>query len=135
MDSPLPSAPAGVEQGTVLLPVGGPVEAGDVLVFDPEQPGRLRRGAAIAEPGAVGIAAARARGTDGALVPISVTGLVACKVDAGYGAIRAGDALTTSPTAGHAMRALETIPGTIVGIAAEPLESGTGLIRVLVMPR
>jgi hypothetical protein len=62
-------------------------------------------------------------------------GLVACKVDAGYGAIRAGDLLTTSPTAGHAMRALEPIPGTILGMAAETLESGTGVIRVLVVPR
>jgi len=136
MESPLPAVPAGVNGGTVLLPVGGPVEAGDVLVFDPEQPGRLRRGAAMAEPATVGIAAALEAGeTEGDLVPVAVSGLVACKVDAGYGAIRAGDLLTTSPTAGHAMRALEPIPGTILGMAAETLESGTGVIRVLVMPR
>jgi hypothetical protein len=133
--SPLPPAPAGVEGGTVLLPVGGAVEAGDVLVFDPDEPGRLRRGAAIAEPGTVGIAATPASGPEGALVPIAIMGLVTCKVDAGYGAIRAGDLLTTSPTLGHAMRALEPIPGTILGMAAETLESGTGVIKVLVMPR
>jgi hypothetical protein len=33
------------------------------------------------------------------------------------------------------MRAMESIPGTIVGKALEPLETGTGVIRVLVMPR
>jgi hypothetical protein len=67
--------------------------------------------------------------------PVILGGLVSCKVDAGYGAIRPGDLLTTSPTAGHAMRALESAPGTVLGKAAEALEAGTGSIRVLVMPR
>ena len=49
--------------------------------------------------------------------------------------IRPGDLLTSSYTAGHAMRAGEIIPGTIIGKALEPLQSGTGLIKVLVMPR
>jgi hypothetical protein len=33
------------------------------------------------------------------------------------------------------MRAFEPKPGTILGKALEPLDSGTGLIRVLVMLR
>ena len=57
------------------------------------------------------------------------------KVDAGYGSIQPGDLLVTSPTPGHAMRALEYSPGTIVGKALEPLETGVGAIRVLVMLR
>jgi len=61
--------------------------------------------------------------------------VILCKVDAGYGSIRPGDLLTSSPTAGHAMRALETIPGTILGKALEPLDIGTGQIRVLLMLR
>jgi hypothetical protein len=37
--------------------------------------------------------------------PIALVGKVYCKVDAEYGAIAAGDLLTTSPTPGHAMKA------------------------------
>ena len=66
---------------------------------------------------------------------IALTGTLPCKVDAGYGAIQVGDLLTTSPTAGHAMRADDPQPGTILGKALEPLETGTGLIKVLVMLR
>ncbi len=67
--------------------------------------------------------------------------IIKIKVDAKYGAIKRGDLLTTSPTAGHAMKAapvdLEGIkmhrPGTIIGQALESLESGTGLIEVFVI--
>jgi hypothetical protein len=66
--------------------------------------------------------------------------VVRVKADASYGAIQAGDLLTTSPTDGHAMKAqpidlggVEIYrPGTIIGKALEPLESGTGLIEVFV---
>jgi hypothetical protein len=68
-------------------------------------------------------------------VPVAVSGVVLCKVDAGYGGILPGDLLTTSPTAGHAMRADRPAAGTILGKALEPLDHGTGLIRVLVTLR
>lgn len=68
-------------------------------------------------------------------VPVALSGVALCKVDAGYGSIRPGDLLTTSPTIGHAMRADEPRPGTILGKALEPLDAGTGLVRVLVMLR
>ena len=67
--------------------------------------------------------------------PIALSGIVDAKVDAGYGAIQVGDLLTTSPTLGHAMREIDHRPGTIVGKALEPLEFGTGTIKVLVMLR
>ena len=60
-------------------------------------------------------------------------GLVKVRVDAHYGEIRPGDLLVTSPTPGHAMRAIEMLPGTIVGKAIDPLASGTGTIRAVVM--
>jgi hypothetical protein len=60
---------------------------------------------------------------------------VLCKVDASYGSIRPGDLLTTSATPGHAMLAYEPQPGTIVGKALEPLDTGTGVIKVLVTLR
>jgi hypothetical protein len=67
--------------------------------------------------------------------PVALSGTVPCKVDAGYGAIQVGDLLTVSPTPGHAMRSDDAFPGTIIGKAMEPLESGTGMVRVLVMLR
>jgi hypothetical protein len=67
--------------------------------------------------------------------PVVVSGVALCKVDADYGSIEVGDLLTTSLTPGHAMRADEPRPGTILGKALEPLDYGTGLIKVLVMLR
>jgi hypothetical protein len=65
-------------------------------------------------------------------IPIAVVGIVPCKVSAENGAIHRGDLLVTSSTLGHAMRAEEPLPGTILGKALEPLETGTGVIEVLV---
>jgi len=66
---------------------------------------------------------------------VALAGVVRCKVDAIYGAIRPGDLMVTSPTPGHAMRADAPLPGTTLGKALEPLEKGTGTINVLVMLR
>ena len=69
------------------------------------------------------------------VVPVALAGRVPVKVDAGYGSIRIGDLLTTSPTAGHAMRAENPVPGSIIGKAMESLDDGTGTIMVFVMLR
>ncbi len=55
-----------------------------------------------------------------------------CKVDASYGPIEVGDLLTTSPTSGHAMKAVEPQLGTIIGKALEPWSNGTGVIKITV---
>lgn len=65
-------------------------------------------------------------------IPVAVVGIVPCKVSAENGSIRRGDLLVTSSTPGHAMRADGPPPGTILGKALEPLDTGTGLILVLV---
>lgn len=65
-------------------------------------------------------------------IPLAVVGIVPCKVSAENGAIRPGDLLVTSTTAGHAMRSDDPRNGTIVGKALGSLDSGTGKIRVLV---
>ena len=65
-------------------------------------------------------------------IPVAVVGIVPCKVSAENGPISRGDLLVTSSTPGHAMRADNPPPGTILGKALEPLESGTGVILVLV---
>lgn len=67
--------------------------------------------------------------------PVALAGTVEVKADAAFGSIHVGDLLTTSPTPGHVMRAVEPTPGTIVGKALLPLDSGTGTIRILIMLR
>ncbi len=59
------------------------------------------------------------------------------KVDASFGAIRAGDLLTTSTHAGYAMKVTDKVAaiGAIIGKALGNLDSGTGTIPVLVMPK
>lgn len=72
-------------------------------------------------------------------VLVAQSGRVRVKVDATYGAIQPGDILVTSPTAGRAMRSEPMLvgdagfhrPGTVLGKALEPLESGLGEILVL----
>ena len=66
--------------------------------------------------------------------PIALVGKVFCKVDAQYGAVEVGDLLTTSPTAGHAMKASDSAkaPGAVIGKALRPLVDGQGLIPILI---
>ena len=61
-------------------------------------------------------------------------GKVFCKVDASFGAIAAGDLLTTSTTCGHAMKASDAQQafGAVIGKAMRPLALGQGLIPILV---
>jgi predicted regulator of Ras-like GTPase activity (Roadblock/LC7/MglB family) len=141
-----------------LVPVAEPVEPGDVLVIDPATPGLMSLAGQAADAAVFGVVAGEPGVVLGAEtpkpadlegdpteapstaapayeVPVALSGVVSCKVDAGYGPIRPGDLLTTSPTPGHAMLAHEPLPGTILGKALEPLDSGTGLIRILVTLR
>ena len=67
-------------------------------------------------------------------VPIGLLGKVYCKVDAQYGSIEVGDLLTTSPTAGHAMKADDPLKafGSVLGKALRPLAAGQGLVPILI---
>ena len=58
----------------------------------------------------------------------------AVKVDAGFGAIHAGDLLTTSPHAGYAMKVTDKAAalGAVIGKALSSLETGTGTVAVMV---
>jgi len=131
-------APAALDPlaGLPRFPLAEPVEAGDVLALDPQHPGRLRRTASAADPNVVGLAAGPSESVGGAeIAPVVGTGFAEVRVDAGYGEILPGDLLTSSPTPGHAMRAHAPGTGTVLGKAVEGLGSGTGTIRILVMPR
>lgn len=67
-------------------------------------------------------------------MPVALMGKVYCKVDAQYSAIEVGDLLTTSPTAGHAMKASDSLRafGAVIGKALRPLSKGQGLIPILI---
>jgi hypothetical protein len=66
--------------------------------------------------------------------PLALTGKVWCKVDADCAPIALGDLLTTSPTPGHAMRASDPARafGAVIGKALAGLQSGRGLVPILV---
>jgi hypothetical protein len=66
--------------------------------------------------------------------PIALVGKVFCRVDASYASIEVGDLLTTSKTKGHGMKALDPLRafGATIGKALDNLESGQGIIPVLV---
>jgi hypothetical protein len=120
-----------------LQPVSEPVVAGDVLVVDRDRPGALRLGRDRADATVIGVALADATAdADGGLRALVASyGIVTVRADAGYGAIRPGDLLTTSATPGHAMRAMDALPGTLAGKALDGLEAGTGTIRMVVLLR
>jgi len=121
---------------------GEPVVPGSVLVIDTEHPGKL---AVASEPydarvagivaGANGVGSGVRLGVGDFDHDVALAGRVYCNVDAEDAAIEAGDLLTTSSTAGHAMKATDAdrARGAILGKAMEPLEKGQrGQILVLV---
>jgi hypothetical protein len=74
------------------------------------------------------------RQSHGRRVPLALVGKVYCKVDAQYASIEIGDLLTTSPTSGHAMKASDAVKafGAVIGKALRSIESGQGMIPILV---
>lgn len=118
---------------------------GSVVSIDPQSPGDLclsstaydRRVAGIIS-GAGGVKPGMLMGQRGTEAdgrhPVALSGRVYCKVDASFGAIEPGDLLTTSPTTGHAMRVDDhnRASGAIIGKAMTTLDSGRGLVLVLV---
>lgn len=119
---------------------------GMVVCIDPDQVGKLRiatsaydRTVAGIISGADGIAPGLILGQKGTVAdgehPIANAGRVWCYVDADAGGpIVPGDLLTTSATPGHAMRASDSAraSGAIMGKAMSRLETGRGLVLVLV---
>jgi hypothetical protein len=66
------------------------------------------------------------------LTVVTLGAFKAIKVDASPGAIRVGDLLVASATPGHAVRSDDPRVGTVIGKALGELESGTGIIPVMV---
>jgi hypothetical protein len=120
------------------------LEPGTVVIIDSENPGQLKsstkaydRKVAGVISGAGGINHGIRMGQDGVMDGenlVAMTGRVYVKCTAENGAIQAGDLLTTAGTGGHAMRADDPDRsfGAVIGKAMTPLDTGTGLVLVLV---
>jgi hypothetical protein len=117
-----------------------------VMVIDREQDGKLTPCARPYDTAVAGVLSG-ANGLQPGMVmqaegqphaagehPLAMTGRVWCLADAAHGPIQRGDRLTTSPTLGHAMKALDPAraDGAVIGKAMSELESGTGPVLVLV---
>ena len=66
---------------------------------------------------------------------VAVSRIATCRAEATERPITSGDLLVVSTIPGHAMAAASPAPGQILGKALDPLQGGTGLIRVLIGAR
>lgn len=119
------------------------IEPGTVMIIDDLHPGLLKpsvvsydRRVAGVVSGAGGIQPGihLGQGELNGNVKVALAGRVYVRCSAVNGPILPGDALTTSDTPGHAMKATETerSHGTLIGKAMGGLSDGTGLVLVLV---
>jgi hypothetical protein len=119
------------------------VKPGMVLAIDPDIPGQLRLASEAYDRRVAGVVSGAGGINVGMLLtqegeggmPVALTGRVKVWVDAdANGAIQPGDMLTTSDMPGYAMLASDSnrSQGAILGKAMDALESGKGLVLVLV---
>ena len=119
-------------------------EPGDILVIDPDAPGKFLKsnqaystlvaGIYSTKPGFVGRLHPEDANADKTEVPMAMVGRVPTKVTAENGPIKVGDLLVASSTPGRAMKGTDRTQmlGAVVGKALDSLDSGTGVIEVLV---
>ncbi|QDV09488.1 hypothetical protein Poly30_50460 [Planctomycetes bacterium Poly30] len=117
---------------------------GTVVVIDPENPGQLMPSSAAYDTKVAGIVSGAGGVNPGICLSqegelegdtlVAMNGRVYVKATAANGAIQPGDRLTTSNLAGHAMKATDRDlwDGAVIGKAMTALESGEGLVLVLV---
>lgn len=131
------------EEFEVNTPDGVRDEPGTVMVID--EHGALTRCAADYDRRVAGVISGagdyrpgvvldRGAPGDAGRQAIALVGKVFCRVDARRGAVAIGDLLTTSDTAGCAMRATDPsrTAGAVIGKALGALADGVGLIPILV---
>lgn len=118
-----------VAPGSVMVLVGEDEVVASDTAYD-------RRAVGVVS-GAEGYRPAVVLGNDGHSdrVPLALVGKVTCLVDADHGPVALGDLLVTSPTPGHAMRADDPTrtTGAVIGKAMGALESGRGLVPIVVL--
>jgi hypothetical protein len=117
-------------------------EAGDVLVIGPQSGSDVAKsskpysslvvGVYSTKPGTLGRRQTTPKG-DGE-VPMAMVGIVPTKVSAENGPITRGDLLVTSSTPGYAMKGTDRslLTGAVIGKALGNLDSGTGMIEIVV---
>ncbi len=87
---------------------------------------------ATSNPTGVSCANASAIAPGEYLTVVTLGSFKAIKVDASFGAIEPGDLLVASTNPGYAMVSHDPKVGTVIGKALEGLDSGTGIIAVLI---
>ena len=119
-------------------------EPGDVLVIDPDAPGKFLKasqaystmvaGIYSTKPGFVGRMQPASNPASANEVPMAMVGRVPTKVTAENGQIHVGDLLVASSRLGYAMKGTDhgRMLGAVIGKALGSLDSGTGTILVLV---
>jgi hypothetical protein len=119
-------------------------EPGDILVIDPDAPGKFLKsnqaystlvaGIYSTKPGFVGRKQPATPETNATEVPMAMVGRVPTKVSAENGPIKVGDLLVASSKMGYAMKGTDRsqMLGAVIGKALGSLDSGTGVIEVLV---
>jgi hypothetical protein len=122
-------AEAGIDRGTVVVIDENGTLQGCRKAYDQKVAGVIS-GAGDLRP-AIILGRGDSRASS---MPVALVGKVYCKVDAGYSPVKVGDLLTTSATAGHAMRAADPDRafGAVIGKALRGLEAGQGLIPILI---
>ena len=119
-------------------------EPGDLLVLTADGQGDIEKsqepystmvaGIYSTKPGIVGRRQTNDPKTATSEIPMAMVGIVPAKVSAENGPIHRGDLLVSSSTAGYAMKGTDRdrMLGAVVGKAMGTLDSGTGVIEVLV---
>jgi hypothetical protein len=117
-------------------------EPGDVLVLTSDDNSDIQKsadpystmvaGIYATKPGVVGLREAVSKSPDN--IPMAMVGVVPTKVTAENGPIHKGDLLVTSSRKGYAMKGTDRgkMLGAVLGKAMGSLDSGTGVIEVLV---
>ncbi len=124
---------------------GTPVQPGMIVSIDPHSVGKLHISEKAYDPAVAGVVSGAGGVKPGMLMgqtdsivdgayPVALSGRVYCLVDAGYGAIKPGNLITTSNTPGHGMKAIDRdrAYGAVIGKAMSSLDEGRGLVLVLV---
>jgi endoglucanase len=122
------------------VPTSEPLEPGDVIELDPDNPGSYRKthgpysalviGVVSSVPGVI-----LGETPSGSKALLALLGTVPVKATDENGPIHPGDLLVSASRPGYAMRCddREKCKDAIFGKALEQLENGTGIIRVLLM--
>jgi hypothetical protein len=125
------------------VPATEHLEPGTVVVLNPSRSNEVMRSTQAYDTAAAGVVSLRPGIILGepaeSKAQVATTGRVRVKVDASREPVRIGDLLVTSDRPGYAMKSIPLSvggaslhrPGTLIGKALEPLESGTGEILVL----